>query len=774
MRLSNCNPLSTRSWLETVLFIALFLLVADQPNWTLAQDFQAGKEIYLAKCAQCHGSAGQGVAEHFEDPLTGDLSVKALANVIHETMPEGEPKSLSVEQSAAVASFVHHEFYSPYAQLRNTPPKIAFSRLTAQQYRRSIADLMSVCIGRAQPWKPERGLQRVVAQGEWNKDRKEVEKKVDGQLVWDWEEPKPLPEVDHDRWQIRWSGSLLAPATGTYEFILDSTINTKFFLNDERTPLIDASVVSYESSTNSATIDLVAGQVYRLVLDASRHKEPKAKLSLTWKPPSGIQGPIPERYLSPTWAPTCLTVSTPFPPDDASVGYERGTSISKEWFEAVVFSAIEVGNQLAKDPKRWMPKDFNDPNNIEHIKKWCALWVSSALRRSLSDQDKLHYIEAHFDGETSIENSIKKVCILALTSPEFQYPGNSGTQDEKNIARLALAFWDSLPDPWMIEQAAKQQAHTPEHLRPIIDRMLQDPRFERKLLRFYLEWLGVHSDKDLSKSKDRFPQFDPAVESDLRASLEMGLEDFTKTDADLRGLLSSDAIYLNGKLSSLFGGGLNPDAPFERVSLPDQRAAGVLSHPYVQAYYAYHDSGSPIHRGVFLAKRILGRTLRPPVDAIVPISEETAPEMTTRERVAKQTSGAMCQSCHRIINPLGFVFENYDAIGRFRTEESGKPVDATGAYVTSQGEQVAFRSLKELSDFLVGSPEVHQTIVKQMFQFFHKQPLAAYGLEQPELLAKSLQSNGFKARPLMQEIGLLICRPQPLVDVAQSSMKQKP
>ena len=745
-----------------------------QSSEALSQDFLQGKEIYQTKCAQCHGSAGQGVAEHFQDPLTGDLSIKELASVIHETMPEGEPKSLTPEQAASAASFVHHEFYSPYAQLRNSPPKKAFSRLTADQYKRSVADLMSVCIGRAQPWTQERGLQRVIAQGEWNKDRKEVEKKVDSQLVWEWTEPKPIPEVDHERWQIRWSGTLLAPITGTYEFILDSTINTKFFLNDERNPLIDASVVSYESSVNSATIHLVAGQVYRFVLDASRHKEPKPKLSLTWKPPAGIQGPIPESYLSPSWAPACLSVSTQFPPDDASVGYERGTSISKEWFEALVFSAIEVGNQLASDPKRWMPKEANDPNNVEHIKKWCSLWVSSALRRPLSDQDKLHYIDAHFDNGITLENSIKKVCILALTSPEFQYPATSGTDDEKNIARLALAFWDSLPDAWMIEKAAKQEAHTPEQLRPIIDRMLQDPRFERKLLRFYLEWLGVHSGKDLSKSKERFAMFDPAIESSLRFSLELQLEDFTKTDADLRGLFSSDTVYLNGKLSSLFGGGLEPASPMVKVSMPEQRAVGVLSHPYLQAYYAYHDSGSPIHRGVFLAKRILGRTLRPPVDAIVPISEETAPGLTTRERVAKQTSGAMCQSCHRIINPLGFVFENYDAIGRFRTEESGKPVDATGSYVTHSGDQVEFRNLKELSNFLVDSPEVHQAIVKQLFQFFNKQPLGAYGLDQPELLTKSLQNHGFKVRPLMQDIGLVICRPEPQSGIAQSNNPQIP
>jgi hypothetical protein len=733
-----------------------------------AQDHELGKSLYESKCASCHGKTGLGVAEHYQEPLVGDLSIKELATVIHETMPEDAPKSLAPEQASAVAQFIHHEFYSPYAQLRNSPPKIAFSRLTADQYRRSIIDLMSICTGRAQAWTSERGLQRVIAQGEWNKDRKEIEKKVDGKLICDWPDGKPVPEVDHERWQVRWSGTLRAPATGMYEFILDSTVNTKFFLNDERNPLIDAGVVSYEKSTNSASIFLVAGQVYRFVLDASKHKEPSPRLSLTWKPPMGVPQPIPERYLSPTWAPQVLAISTQFPPDDASVGYERGTSISREWFEAVVASAIEVGNELSSDPKRWMPKEANDPSNLEQVKKWCALWVSSALRRNLNDEDIKRCIDLQFEGETSIENGIKKVCILTLASPEFQYPATTGTQDEKNVARLALALWDSLPDPWMLEKATKQEAHTPEQLRPIIDRMLKDSRFENKLFRFYLEWLGLSFNKELSKSNDRFAMFNPSIAADLRTSLELFLEDYSKCETDLRGLLNADTIYLNGSLASIFGGDLAADAPFQKIAMPEQRSAGALTHPYVQAYYAYHDSSSPIHRGVFLARRIFGRTLRPPIDAIIPISEQTAPGLSTRERVAQQTSGAMCQSCHKVINPLGFVFENYDAIGRFRGDDAGKPIDASGLYVTSLGDQVEFQNITQFRDFMSNSPEVHQAIVKQMFQFMTKQPLAAYGLDRTESLTKSLQDNTYQVRTLLIELGLIICQPETSDGMAQS------
>ena len=191
------------------------------------QESERGAAIYSQQCASCHGPHGQGVSGHYENSLTGDLSVPELAKVIQETMPETAPKSLSIEDSQAIAAYIHNEFYSPYAQLRNAPPKRALSHLTADQFRRSVMDLMVSSVGRAQAWKGDGGLQRTVNQGDWSKDRKEVEKKIESKLTWDWGDGKPVPEIDKEKWQIQWSGSILAPATGVYEFSLDATINAK-------------------------------------------------------------------------------------------------------------------------------------------------------------------------------------------------------------------------------------------------------------------------------------------------------------------------------------------------------------------------------------------------------------------------------------------------------------------------------------------------------------------------------------------------------------------
>src|SRR5205085_3429512 len=108
--------------------------------------------------------------------------------------------------------------------------------------------------------------------------------------------------------------------------------------------------------------------------------------------------------------------------------------------------------------------------------------------------------------------------------------------------------------------------------------------------------------------------------------------------------------------------------------------------PYLLAAFAYTGSTSPIHRGVFLTRNVLGVAMRPPPDAFTPLAEDLHPGLTTRERVALQTKPANCQSCHNVINPLGFTLEKFDAVGRYRTQENGKPVDASGAYETHSGQ----------------------------------------------------------------------------------------
>src|SRR4029077_12254189 len=139
---------------------------------------------------------------------------------------------------------------------------------------------------------------------------------------------------------------------------------------------------------------------------------------------------------------------------------------------------------------------------------------------------------------------------------------------------------------------------------------------------------------------------------------------------------------------------------------------GVISHPYLMASFAYTATSSPIHRGVFIARNVLGRVLRPPPEAVAPLAVDLHPDLTTRQRVTLQTKPESCQSCHGMINPLGFTLERFDAVGRYRNEEKGRPIDATGYYETRDGDRVAFDGVRELAAFLVASEETHNAFIQ--------------------------------------------------------------
>jgi hypothetical protein len=159
---------------------------------------------------------------------------------------------------------------------------------------------------------------------------------------------------------------------------------------------------------------------------------------------------------------------------------------------------------------------------------------------------------------------------------------------------------------------------------------------------------------------------------------------------------------------------------------------------------AYHKDSSPIHRGVFIAKQLLGRRLRQPPSDVKPLTEEFNPKMTTRERVEHQTKETACMNCHTVINPLGFSLENFDAVGRFRVEEKKKPIDVSTVYKTPDGEKVELNGARDLAIFLANNETAQRSFVQQLFHHYAKQSIDTND-NMPELskMQIDLLINGF-------------------------------
>jgi hypothetical protein len=194
---------------------------------------------------------------------------------------------------------------------------------------------------------------------------------------------------------------------------------------------------------------------------------------------------------------------------------------------------------------------------------------------------------------------------------------------------------------------------------------------------------------------------------------------------------------------------------FTKVPFDPKQRSGVLTHPYLLAAFAYHRNSSPIHRGVFITRSIVGRNLRPPPAAIQFMDDRFDPGLTMREKVAELTRPAACYSCHQVINPLGFSLENFDAVGRFRTTDNGKPVDATAEYLTADGKPVRLTGPRDVAEHAAASPEAHRAFVGQLFAHLVKQPPEAYGPQTLDRLRTAFTKSDFNIQSTLVEIATM-------------------
>jgi hypothetical protein len=763
-----------------------------------------GPEIFKKQCAKCHGKNGEGVKGKFEDPLQGERSLEKLTRYIERNMPDDKPGTCTGENATNVAKYIYNAFYSREARLRSArPPRVELARLTNRQYLNSVADLLKEFTGKDGAISEQHGLQA----NYYNSRHfdKSVIERVDPKVDFDYNDGLPDEKMGGTNgFSVQWRGSLRVEETGDYEFILKTPNGARFWLNDNEEPLIDAWVASGTVTEHKATIRLLGGRVYPLKLNYYKFKEKTAAISLQWLPPRGAQEPIPVRNLFISDSTPTFVVTTAFPPDDSSLGYERGVLVSKAWDEATTTAAIEVAGYVAQNLDRFSQSKAAETNRAAKTEAFCAEFVTRAFHRPLTDQEKRIYVSNQFGKVSSklesgeqkseagreheIEDAVKRVVLLTLKSPRFLYVGidDANPNDFAVAARLSYNLWDSLPDPELQKLAAQGMLHTREQISQQARRMLNDPRTHAKILGFFHHWLQMDRVENLPKDEKLFPGFTTAIIADLRASLDIFLGDtMWNGGSDYRNLLLADYLYVDNRLAEFYGlntnsdnkltasedadkkkdgGGdsvkVDPPAPskqqssveFTKVTFGAGQRCGVLTHPYLLSAFSYQKMTSPIHRGVFLTRNIVGRSLKPPPMAMTFKDADFAPNLTMREKVSQLTQSQACQGCHSVINPLGFSLEQFDAVGRFRTSEHDRPIDSASEYVTDDGETIRLTGAHDVAQFAIGSEQARNAFIEQMFHHIVKQPLLAYGPDTLNRLQKSFVASDFNMQKLLVEI----------------------
>lgn len=719
-----------------------------------------GAEIYTQHCASCHGDQGQGVADEYDEALVGKKSVASLAKYIHRTMPEDDEDAVIDEDALRVAEYIHTAFYSPEAQAKLKPVRKDLLRRTQHQHRRAITDIVQSFYGRA--WMSgKNGLTaKYFNKEKMNNRKKELHKRVESTVSFDVSKNHGIEGLNPKAHSIFWTGSIMPPETGTYSFRINTPNGVRIFLNetDQRK---DAFIDAWVSSGNKmrsveASTFLLGGHAVPIFIDFVCYKEDKSSLSIDWKPPHGTWEPLPSRVLFTDGSRKAAVISTPFPADDASLGYERGSSISKAWKEAITKAAIEATGLIFDDIDRLAKTKPDQPDRRQKLKEFCQEFAFRAFARPLTEAQKKTYIETVFNkAGDDYETATKRSLMLTLTSPYFLYPSlnrnEKGEPDQfTTAAHLALALWDSVPDKQLRQAASKGHLSNEKQINDRLWNMMGDPRTKAKLHTFFHQWLNLSEKEDLDKDPKLFPGFDEKIIADLRTSLNLFIDSVVwSKNSDYRRLFTEDKIHLNLRLANFYGAPAPISNGFEPLPTPDKKRAGLFTHPYVLTAFSYHKQTSPIHRGVYLSRNVLGRFLKPPPNAIEFKDADFKPDLTMREKVTDLTKDESCMSCHSIINPVGFSLENYDAIGRFRTHEKNKPINTVSDYQTPEDETVKITGPSDLAKLAVESPGAHRAFLKHLFHHLIQQPTNAYGFGKMDHLHEVFKNSGFHIQNAM-------------------------
>ncbi len=399
-----------------------------------------------------------------------------------------------------------------------------------------------------------------------------------------------------------------------------------------------------------------------------------------------------------------------------------------------------------------------------------------AFRRPLSADERGAYLALFdrgkelFEGEDPFVAGVRAALEAFLQSPHFVYRVELGAGPAKGgliplsgyeiAAKLAYLFWNTMPSEELLAAAKAGELSTHEAVRAYAERMLEDPRAREVVGAFHRQLYDYEQYHDLNKDQALFPEFVPEMGDAMQREAELFVDHvvFDK-EGGLTDLLTARTAFVNGHLAAAYGIDGEFSNEFKKVELDGAERSGLLTRLGFLASRATARQPDSIHRGVFVNLRILCASLSPPPDdaTAVPPGEHA----TNRERVAAHTGKGTCgEACHAtMINPAGFAFEHYDAIGKYRATDNGAPVDAADVYYLG-GQPRSYADAIAFSQVLAESSEAHACYAKHWVEFAHGRDAVAKdrgliqalgdasrgGASTQELLLQIVSSTSFLAR----------------------------
>jgi hypothetical protein len=471
-------------------------------------------------------------------------------------------------------------------------------------------------------------------------------------------------------------------------------------MNEKTNPDLFAVASKYFPSTSAA---MAAKRMARLT---------RTQLDLTTK------------TLLPAHVRTAATAA--LPPDPLQTNYEYAANLSftpanftpyTKWVEGIVASV------------RANPASVIDcaaaSNGTACLQTEAKKFVGRAFRGTIADAQLARYADLLTTGVTQVglSDAVADLVDVTLTSPNYVYRDEVLTDASavllpaQRLQHMSYTLADAPPETvGLASTSAAASLGTADDVAATVDRLLATPEARAKLMRFFMSWLEVKEPDQFTIAPSVFPEFTPALAAamveEVRAFLNAQL---SKAAPTLKDVTQSAQSFVSDALATIYGVGASGGA--QLTSLDPKQRLGIFTLPGVITSHSGPDTTRLVKRGVFFTRKVMCMPLGNPP----PGTNTTIPPTamgTERQKVESVTQEGICAGCHAVINPFGFMQENFDPIGRWRTADDGHPIDATiSVNFLDEGPFMANGPVESLKGF-TGSMRFKQCFVRQMFRFY--------------------------------------------------------
>jgi Protein of unknown function (DUF1592)/Protein of unknown function (DUF1588)/Protein of unknown function (DUF1585)/Protein of unknown function (DUF1595)/Protein of unknown function (DUF1587)/Planctomycete cytochrome C len=440
-------------------------------------------------------------------------------------------------------------------------------------------------------------------------------------------------------------------------------------------------------------------------------------------------------------------------------------------FSTVLLDWIEWEGPLVTEAEKSRRSDLLPPDEapFEVVAEHLVRFAERAWRRPIKQDEMADYLHAYrseLEAGEKPADAYRVAMQGVLTSRHFIYlvEGDPVARDRLNdqelAARLSYFLWSSMPDDELFA-AARSGTLQGDGLQKEVDRLLNDSKSNRFIDDFVRQWLQLHRLGMFPPDKKLYPTYDAWLETSLRVEPVEFFRQMFAENLPIDSFIDSDWTMANARLCDFYGLPEPKSGGFQRVSLkPEDHRGGLLTMGAVLGLTSDGTRHRPVHRGVWVSEAIFNKTPPPPpanVDPIEPIPP-TGAKVTIRQRIEAHTTNASCAACHANIDPLGLAFDQYDAVGQWRTHEAVPTGMGDDPAVDPSGVMPDGRSFKDSVQFkqllIEDRDDIAQAFIEQLCTYALRRVLTVDDRDDVKLIAEAAKKNQYRVKDIVRAVAL--------------------